>query len=78
MNFFVQALEDPQLIVDFLSIYRHPSEDIEREVLQLVYYCKLSYIDTKFMSYFIRQFWLEEIKKILEKEAQQKQNSVEL
>jgi len=30
------------------------------------------------MSYFIRQFWLEEIKKILEKEAQQKQNSVEL
>lgn len=66
MNFFVRANDNPQIIVDFLSCYNSPEDDIEKELVQLVYYGKLSYIDTHFMTFYTRQFWLKEIKNIIE------------
>lgn len=56
------------MIVDLLSIYREPEIDIEKELIQLVYYGKLSYIDVNFMTYPIRQMWLTELKKMIEAE----------
>ena len=57
--------------MNFLSIYSS-YEQIDREVLQLVYYCKLSYIDCQYMTHFQRQWWLKEISTILENEAKAK------
>jgi hypothetical protein len=54
--------------VDLLSIYREPDIDIEKELIQLVYYGKLSYIDVNLMTYPIRQMWLTELKKMIEAE----------
>lgn len=54
------------MMVDLLSIYREPELDIEKELIQLTYYGKLSYLDTNLMTYPIRQLWLSEIKKIIE------------
>ena len=68
LNFFAQAAENPQLIVDFLSIYREPEIDIEEEQLQLVYYGHLSYEDTLLMTFFTRRFWIKRIEEILESE----------
>lgn len=56
------------MIVDLLSIYREPDIDIEKELIQLVYYGKLSYIDVNLMTYPIRQMWLAELKKMIEAE----------
>lgn len=56
------------MIVDLLSIYREPDIDIEKELIQLVYYGKLSYIDVNLMTYPIRQMWLTELKKMIEAE----------
>jgi len=54
------------MIVDLLSIYKDPEIDIEKELIQLIYYGKLSYLDVHLMTYSIRQLWLSEIKKIIE------------
>jgi hypothetical protein len=69
LNFFVQAVDDPQLIVDFLSIYKDPELDIEREIIQLVYHANLSYYDVNMMSSKIRRFWMEEIQRILQEKS---------
>ena len=69
MNFFVQAVDDPQLIVDFLSVYRDPEFDIEKELVQLVYYANLSYYDVNMMTFKIRRFWMEEIQRIIQEKS---------
>jgi len=66
LNFFARAVDDPQLIVDFLSIYRDPEFDIEKELIQLVYYANLSYYDVNMMSFKVRRFWMEEIQRIIQ------------
>lgn len=70
-SFFVQATDNPQLIVDFLSIYRDPELDIERELIQLVYYANLTYYDVNMMTFRIRRFWMEEIQRILQEKAKE-------
>ena len=69
MNFFVRAVDDPQLIVDFLSIYKDPEFDIEREIIQLVYHANLSYYDVNMMSSKIRRFWMEEVQRVLQEKS---------
>jgi len=69
LNFFVRAVDDPQLIVDFLSIYRDPEFDIEKELIQLVYYANLSYYDVNMMSFKVRRFWMEEVQRILQEKS---------
>ncbi len=69
LNFFVRAVDDPQLIVDFLSIYKDPEFDIEREIIQLVYHANLSYYDVNMMSSKIRRFWMEEVQRILQEKS---------
>ena len=69
MNFFVRAVDDPQLIVDFLSIYKDPEFDIEREIIQLVYHANLSYYDVNMMTFKIRRFWMEEVQRILQEKS---------
>ena len=69
MNFFVRAVDDPQLIVDFLSIYKDPEFDIEREIIQLVYHANLSYYDVNMMSSKIRRFWMEEVQRISQEKS---------
>ena len=69
MNFFVRAVDDPQLIVDFLSIYKDPEFDIEREIIQLVYHANLSYYDVNMMTFKVRRFWMEEVQRILQEKS---------
>ncbi|OQA44994.1 MAG: hypothetical protein BWY47_02140 [Bacteroidetes bacterium ADurb.Bin302] len=57
------------MMTDLLSVYRNPSIDIEKELVQLVYYGKVNYSDTYLMSYNARQIWFNEIKSILESQA---------
>lgn len=64
-------MENPQKIVDILTIYNDPEIDIERELVQLSYFGHVSYFDLQFMSYKIRQFWIEEIKKYITEEKKQ-------
>jgi len=66
LTFFARAVEDPQLVVDFLSVYRDPELDIERELVQLVYYGDLTYYDVNMMTFKVRRFWLEEIQRIIQ------------
>ena len=68
-NFFAQAVDNPQLIVDFLSIYKDPEFDIEKELVQLVYYANLSYYDVNMMTFKIRRFWMEEIQRIIQEKS---------
>jgi len=69
LNFFVRAVDDPQLIVDFLSIYKDPEFDIEREIIQLVYHANLSYYDVNMMTFKVRRFWMEEVQRILQEKS---------
>ncbi len=63
MNFFVQAVEDPNLIVNTLSVYSNITDDIEQELFDLCYYTKISYIDASLMSFIKRRFWIKAINK---------------
>ncbi len=65
-TFFVRAVDDPQLVVDFLSLYRDPELDIERELIQLVHYGDLTYYDVNMMTFKTRRFWLEEIQRMIQ------------
>lgn len=68
MNFFAQASQNPQILIDFLSIYNTRTaiaeNTIEDEQFDLVYLGHLTYTDTCLMTYFKRVYWLKKIKKM--------------
>lgn len=67
-NFFALAYQEPQILIDFLSIYNTrysiAENTIEDEQFDLVYLGHLSYTDTCLMTYFKRRYWLQKLKKI--------------
>ncbi len=68
MNFFVLAIDNPDIIVNFLSYYYKITESIDKELVQLTYYGHLSFIDACLMNFYQRRFWIKEISNIIEKQ----------
>ena len=67
----MQTIENPTLIINFLSIYgdNDLSENIDREVQQLSRYGHLSYTELMtLMSWKDRQFWINATKKDMSSE----------
>ncbi len=69
LNFFALAVDNPNIIVNYLSLYSDIEESIERELVQLVYLGKLSLIDASLMNFNQRRFWIKEISEINKKQS---------
>ena len=59
-------MEDPNLIVNMLSVYNKITECIEQEIFDICYYTKVGFLDASLMSFLNRRFWLKSINKKLE------------
>jgi hypothetical protein len=63
MNFFVRAVEDPNLIVNALSVYSNITESVDHEIFDICYYAKQSFFDVSLMNFLQRRFWIKAINK---------------
>ena len=63
MNFFVRAVEDPNLIVNALSVYTNITDSIDQEIFDICYYAKQGFFDVSLMNFFQRRFWIKAINK---------------
>lgn len=63
MNFFVQAVEDPNLIVNVLSVYANITDSVDHEIFDICYYAKQSFVDVSLMNFIQRRFWIKTLNK---------------